>query len=130
MFYNGENVAALSEIFPGLKLTKHYDWLYHKDYALVDRKIFNGTGARIAGLTSFGVTFPHHGFETSKTPSMPMCPGFLTGYHGVDMSYAYMHGMMGEKVGNGKIILSGFEILNCTNHPIAGKILSNIIAYN
>ena len=129
MFYNGENIAAVNDIFHGIKLTKHYDWLYHKDYALVDRKIFNGTGARIAGLTSFGVTFPHHAFETASVPSMPMCPGVLTGYHGVEMSYAAMHGMLGETVGKGKVILSGFELLGCTDHPIAGKMLANIASF-
>ena len=128
-FENFENLDAMKSIFTNIRMTKRNDWLYHKEYVLADRAIFSGIKTKLAGLTCFGVTFPHRAFEMDNAPELALCPGFLTGYYDVEMSYASLHAMPGAKYGKGRVILSSFELLNNLTYPVAGKILSNIISY-
>ena len=128
VFDEAKSAEALLSIDGGLAVEKHMDWLYHKDYALLSREVFEGIEGRLAGLTLFGPVFANTSFRTGKTPERVLAPGFLTGYYGVEGAYAATHALIGYRYGAGEVYLNSFQLLNNTGHPIADRILHNLVA--
>lgn len=120
-------LEELKRVDASITLSHYFDWLYHKDYALLSREAFDGIEGKIAALTLFGPTFAKESFSTEKTPDCVLCPGFLTGYHRVNMAYASTHALLGYNIGEGRIYLNTFAIINNNDHPVAHKLLSNLI---
>ena len=95
IFRSNENIERLRSVVPDLALTDHRDWLYHKEYILFDRELFEGIDEKLLELARFGTTFPHLAYTTAKTPDYIGCPGILTGYYGVPMGYGLLYALMG-----------------------------------
>ena len=130
MMFDQNNFNAIKELDDTLRMSDFYDWLYHKDYALLDSRIFEGFNDKIAPLTKFGDTFARNQFfTTERTPDFTPCPGFITGYHGVKMSYASMHAILGYKHGEGEVYLTTFRLLENIGHTVAETLVYNIIKY-
>ena len=125
--FENDNINYLKVISEDIKLTHHRDWLYHKEYMLADREVFDGLGLKILELPRFVNVFPHTTINTQKTPDDVICPAFLTGYYGVKTGYELNYGALGFNCGKGKIIISTFEILNNLGSPVADKLLINLI---
>ena len=125
-----KNGSVLTSIDPELKLTNQRDWLYHNEFALLNKEVFSGIGDKLARLTKFGPVFSsHYSFTTKNTPDFIVCPGFKTGHYDVPMSYGSYHAILGYKVGAGKIYLNSFNLLRNQNHPIANIIIGNTVKY-
>ena len=130
MLFDEKNFNAVKALDGTLRMDFYYDWLYHKDYALLNREIFDGFGDKIAPLTKFGDAFARNqAFLTDRTPDFTPCPGFVTGYYNVNMSYASMHAILGYKRGEGEVYLTVFRLLENIGHPVAERLIYNIVKY-
>ena len=124
---NPENLEIINTLIPDLTVQNHRDWLYHKDYVLLDGEVFKGVGKGMMELTQYVKIFPHKSLHTKVTPDLVICPGFLTGYYGVEGAYASLYGMLGVKVGKGRVVLSTFELLENLGYPTAQVLIANLI---
>ncbi len=127
IFSDEEVVKPLHKIDAGLALKNYLDWLYHKDYALFSKDLFAGIEGKLISLTAFGEVFANQSFDVGRMPEEVLCPGFLTGYYGVEGAYASTHAILGYRYGKGTIYLNAFKLLSNIGHPIADKILFNLI---
>ncbi len=127
-FFKEENVKALHAIDDGLAFKNYLDWLYHRDYLLLSRKIFAGIEGKLARLSLFGPVFANQSFGVGRAPDSILCPGFLTGYYGVEGGYASTHAMLGYRHGTGRVYLNTFNLLSQTGHPVADRILHNFLS--
>jgi hypothetical protein len=129
--FTEDKINAFKDVASDITLKNHRDWLYHKEYILADKQVFNGLGAKMAELARYVDIFPHLSFKTSVTPSDVICPGFLTGFYGAKTSYELNYGMLGFNVGKGKVVLSAFDIFNNLSKPTADILLINLLTkYN
>lgn len=125
---DGAVMEKMRGIVPDLAITDHRDWLYHKEYVLYDRELFDGLGRGLLELIRFKREFPHAAFATEKTPDYIGCPGFLTGYYGMPSGYGMLYGMLGFDCGKGRVIFNSFELLGSIGSPTADRMLTNLVS--
>ena len=129
IFFDTEKLNTVHRVIDDLTMFTENDWLYHKEYALACRDIFGFTNDKLAPLTKFGAVFANQAFLTDKTPDYILCPGFVTGYYKMNGAYASYHAMMGYNFGSGKIYFNSFKLMDNCSHPVAEKMIYNIIGY-
>ncbi len=127
IFWDGQNMEGMRKLAPDLTLTNHRDWLYHKEYVLYDRKLFDTLGGPLMELTRFKGVFPHLAFMTDALPDYIGCPGFWTGYYGVELGYGLAYSLFGFNCGEGRVVLNCFDILGNLGTPVADRFLSNLL---
>ena len=130
IFFDDANIEELRRVVSDISVMKHRsDWLYHKDYILAERDIFGFTGDKLATLWKFGPVFANQAFSTEKTPDRVLAPGFVSGFYDVEGAYASFHAMMGFDYGLGEVYMNSFKIMDNIAHPVAERLLYNIIKY-
>jgi hypothetical protein len=127
IFNDGERMNIARRVVPDLELTHHRDWLYHKEYVLYDRQLFDGLGKGLMELLHFRDVFAHSSFTTAVTPDHIGCPGFWTGYYGVKLGYGLTYALMGFDHGQGRVIFNSFELLNKLGTPVADRLFTNLL---
>ena len=128
LFWDGQNMEGMRKLAPGLELTNHRDWLYHKEYVLYDRDLFDTLGGPLMELTRFKGVFPHLAFMTDAQPDYIGCPGFWTGYYGVHLGYGLVYSLFGFNSGEGRVVLNCFDILGNLGTPVADRLLTNLLS--
>lgn len=128
LFWDGQNMAGMREIAPGLELTNHRDWLYHKEYVLYDRELFDSLGGPLMDLACFKDVFPHLAFMTDAKPDYIGCPGFWTGYYGVHLGYGLVYSLFGFNCKEGRVVLNCFDLLGNLGRPVADRMITNLIS--
>ena len=127
LFWDGQNMEGMRKLAPGLTLTNHRDWLYHKEYVLYDRELFDTLGGPLMELTRFKGVFPHLAFMTDAQPDYIGCPGFWTGYYRVHLGYGLVYSLFGFNCGEGRVVLNCFDILGNLGRPVADRMLGNLL---
>ena len=127
LFYDGQNIEGMRRLAPGITLTEHRDWLYHKEYVLYDEKLFDGLGSGLMELLRFKGVFPHLAFALESLPDYIGCPGFWTGYYGVHLGYGLIYSLLGFDNGDGRVVLNCFDLLGNLGRPVADRMLSNLL---
>jgi hypothetical protein len=127
LFWDGQNIEGLRRLAPGIELTNHRDWLYHKEYVLYDKQLFDTLGGPLMELVRFKGVYPHLAFSYSGLPDRIGCPGFWTGYYGVHLGYGLIYSLLGFNSGEGRVLLNCFDILGNLGTPVADRMLSNLL---
>ncbi len=127
IFSSEEMLEVLRKVVPDMTVSNHRDWLYHKEYLLNDKVLFDGLGDKMMELYRFEGVFPHKSINTAITPDDIVCPGILTGFYGVEGGYGLTYGALGVCYGKGKVYFSTFELLQKIGSPVADRLVYNLI---
>ena len=126
-FANEENVEILRTLDATLAVKNYPDWLYHKDYVLLSREVFDGIEGKLAPLTAFGPVWAKRSLEGERIPDRVLCPGFLTGTYYIKGGCGATNAMIAYRHGTGEVCLNTFNLLSEQGHPVADRILHNLI---
>ena len=127
-FANEENVEIFRVLDTTFAVKNYPDWLYHKDYVLLSPEVFDGIEGKLAPLTAFGPVWAKRSLEGERIPDRVLCPGFLTGTYYIKGGCGATNSMIGYRHGAGEVCLNTFNLLSEQGHPIADRILYNLIA--
>jgi hypothetical protein len=133
-FARGKKPDQSAAWFPAVKKGRIYefwDWLYHKECVAKPHAVFEGLQGR--GLLDwyyYGPMLPHFLFDGQDTPDEVIAAAFATGY---STPGGYASGILlgSYKFGTGQFIVNTFPILDhIDNHPVADRLLLNLIEYS
>jgi hypothetical protein len=126
-FANEENITLLRELDEALAVKNYPDWLYHKDYVLLSAEVFEGIEGKLASLTAFGPVWANRSLEGARIPDRVLCPGFLTGTYYIKGGCGATNAMVAYRHGAGEVCLNTFNLLSEQGHPVADRMLHNLI---
>ncbi len=129
-FRRGNDSAAMLPLARKGKVYEFHDWLYHKECVAKQHAVFDGLQA--GGLLDwyyYGPTLPTSLFDGQDTPAEVMAAAFAAGY---STPGGYASGVLlgSYPFGAGHFVLNSFPILDhIDSHPVADRLLLNLIAY-
>ena len=126
---NSENTRLL-HLNEEICFRKNWEWLYHKESVMANKKVFKDLGHGLMDPKRFGQVITSQCIETALTPDDVICPAFYTGYYGYEGSYACVHNAFGVNCGSGKIYLTTFDMEGTLGtEPAAEVLLLNFTEY-
>ena len=130
-FKEGDDETALLPVKNRGRLTHFSDWLYHKECVAKRHAVF--TGLQSPGVMDwdcYGPVISNLFFEGQDTPDDTAAAAFAVCHSSRPDGYAAGVMIGAYKVGEGRIVLNTFNILdNVDRHPAADMLLLNLIAY-
>ncbi|MBV9035679.1 MAG: hypothetical protein JO182_14410, partial [Acidobacteriaceae bacterium] len=130
-FRQGKDASARLPLARKGHVYEFNDWLYHKECVAKPHPIFEGLqGQGVLDWYYYGPVLPHYLFDGQDTPTEVIAAAFATGY---SIKGGYASGvLMGIYQFNaGQFIVNSFPILeNIDNHPVADRMLLNLIRYS
>ena len=129
-FRRGSDSAAMLPLARKGRVYEFHDWLYHKECVAKQHAVFNGLQA--SGLLDwyyYGPTLPTSLFDGQDTPAEVIAAAFAAGY---STPGGYASGVLlgSYPFAAGHFIVNSFPILDhIDSHPVADRLLLNLIAY-
>ena len=130
-FKDGDNETALLPLKNKGHLTHFSDWLYHKECVAKRHPLFAGLQKPgIMDWDYYGPVISNLFFEGQDTPDDTAAAAFAVCHSSRPDGYAAGTMLSAYKVGEGRIVLNTFNILdNVDKHPAADRLLLNLLEY-
>ncbi len=131
VFTEGDDETALLPIKNRGRLTHFSDWLYHKECVAKRHPLFAGLQKPgIMDWDYYGPVISNLFFEGQDTPDDTAAAAFAVCHSSRPDGYAAGTMLSAYKVGEGRIVLNTFNILdNVDKHPAADRLLLNLLEY-
>ena len=94
---------------------------------MLSPEVFEGIEGKLVPLTAFGPVWAKRSLEGARIPDRVLCPGFLTGTYYIKGGCGATNAMIAYRHGAGEVCLNTFNLLSEQGHPIADRMLRNLI---